>query len=43
MTAGPSSAVSLEPLANCQNVASLIFSYRYFFGKLAQLVTLPHS
>ena len=40
-TVGPSLAASLEPLAHCQNVASLSPSYRYYFGtcssELAQL------
>ena len=44
---GPSLADSLEPLAHCRNVASLIFFYRYYFGrcssKLAQLVPLHFS
>ena len=44
---GPSFAVSLEPLAHRQNVASLSLFYRYYFGrcssKLAQLVPLPYS
>ena len=43
MTVGPSLAASLEPLAHCQNVASL----RYYFGRcsseLTQLVPLPYS
>ena len=30
-TVGPSLAASLEPLAHCQNVASLSLFYRYFF------------
>ena len=46
-TAGPSLAASLEPLAHCQNVASLSLFYRYYFGRcsseLAQLVPLPYS
>ena len=29
---GPSLAASLEPLAHCQNVVSLSFFYRYYFG-----------
>ena len=45
--AGPSLAVSLEPLAHRQNVASLSLFYRYYFGRcsseLAQLVPLPFS
>ena len=44
---GPSLAVCLEPLAHCQNVASLSLFYRYYFGRcsseLAQLVSLPYS
>ena len=40
-TVGSSLAISLEPLTNCQNVASL----RYYFGgyslELAQMVPLP--
>ena len=43
----PSLAVCLEPLARCQNVASLSLFYRYYFGRfsseLAQLVSLPYS
>ena len=46
-TADPSLAASLEPLAHCQNVASLSLFYRYYFGRcsseLAQLVPLPFS
>ena len=46
-TVGPSIVASLEPLAHCQNVASLSLFYRYYFGKcsseLAQLVPLPYS
>ena len=46
-TVGPSLAASLEPLAHCQNVASLSLFYRYYFerysSKLAQLVPLPFS
>ena len=46
-TVGPSLAVSLEPLAHGQNVASLSLFYRYCFGRsfseLAQLVRLPFS
>ena len=46
-TAGSSLSASLEPLAHHQNVASLSFVYRYFFGRcsseLAQLVPLPYS
>ena len=45
---GPSQlAASLEPLAHRQNVASLSFFCRYYFGRcwseLAQLVALPYS
>ena len=44
---GPSFAAALEPLAHCQNVASLSLFYRYCFGRcsleLAQLVPLPFS
>ena len=44
---GPSLAASLEPLAHCRNVGSLILFYRYYFGRcsseLAQLVPLPFS
>ena len=44
---GPSFAASLEPLAHCQNVASLSLFYSYYFGRcsseLAQLVPLPFS
>ena len=40
-------AASLEPLAHCQNVASLSLFYRYYFGRcsseLAQLAPLPYS
>ena len=46
-TAGPSLAASPEPLAHCQNVASLSHFYRYYFGRssseLAQMVQLPFS
>ena len=46
-TAGPSLAASLEPLAQCLNVASLSLFYRYYFGRcsseLAQMVQLPYS
>ena len=46
-TVGPSLAACLEPLAHRGNVASLNFSYRYFFGRcsseLAELVPLPYS
>ena len=43
-TVDPSLAASLEPLAHCQNVASLSILYKYYFGRssseLAQLVLL---
>ena len=46
-TVGPSFATSLEPLANCQNTASLSLFCRYYFGRcsseLPQLVPLPFS
>ena len=46
-TVGPSLAASLEPLAHCQNVASLSLFYRYYFGRcsseMAELVPLPYS
>ena len=46
-TIGPSLAVSLEPLAHCQKVASSSLFFRYYFGRcsseLAQLVSLPYS
>ena len=46
-TFGPSLAASLEPLAHCQNIASLTLFYIYYFGRcsseLAQLVLLPYS
>ena len=46
-TVNPSLAVSLEPLAQCQNVASLSLFYRYYCGRcsseFAQLVPLPYS
>ena len=46
-TFGPSIAISLGPLAHCQNVASLSLFYMYYFGrcssKLVQLVSLPFS
>ena len=42
---GPSFVASLEPLAHCQNLASLSLLYKYYFGRcsseLAQLVPLP--
>ena len=47
MTVGPSLAPFLEALAHCQNVASLSFFYRYYFGRcsseLDQLVPLPFT
>ena len=43
-TAGASFTACLEPLAHCQNVASLSLFYRYYFGRcsseLAELVPL---
>ena len=44
---GPSLAASLEPLAHRQNVGSLNFIYRHYFGgrcssELAELVSLPY-
>ena len=46
-TADPSLAVSLEPLAHHQNVASLSLFYSYYFGRcsseLGQLVSFPYS
>ena len=46
-TVSPSLATSLEPLDHCQNVASLSFSYSYYFvrclSELAELVPLPRS
>ena len=46
-TIGPSLAVSLEPLAQGQNVTSLSLFYRYYCGRcssqLAQLASLPFS
>ena len=46
-TVVPSLASSLEPLAHCQNVASVSLFYRYYFGRysseLAQLVPPPYS
>ena len=46
-TFGPPLAASLEPLADCQNVAGLSIFYRYYFGRCssepAQLVPLPFS
>ena len=46
-TIGPSYTVYLEPLAQCQNVASLSLFYRHYFGRcspeLAKLVPFPYS
>ena len=46
-TVGPLLAASLEPLAHCQNVASLSLFYSYYFGRcsseLVQLVLLLYS
>ena len=46
-TVDPSFAASLEPLAHCQNVASLSLFYRYYFvrcsSELAQMAPLPFS
>ena len=46
MTAGPSLAISLEPIAHRQNVTSINLFYRYYFGrcssKWAKLVPLPY-
>ena len=46
-TVGPSLAVSLEPLAQGQNVTSLSLFYRYYCrrcsSQLAQLASLPFS
>ena len=46
-TVGPSLATSLEPLAHSPNVASLVFFFRYCFGRcsseLVQLAPLPYS
>ena len=42
----PSLAACLEPLAHCQNVASLSLFYRYYFGRCnwqAQPVPFPYS
>ena len=45
-TVDPSLAASVEPLAHCQNMASLSLFYRYYCGKcsckLTQLVLLPY-
>ena len=47
MTVGPSLATSLDPLAHCQNVASLSLFYRYYFSRcsseLDELVPLSFS
>ena len=48
-TDGPLLTTSLEPLAHCQNVASLSLFYRYYFGtcsclsELAELIPLLYS
>ena len=46
-TVGSLLAAFLEPLAHCQNVASLSLFYRYYFGRcsseLPELVPLPYS
>ena len=46
-TAGPSLAAALEPLAHCENVASLSLFYRYYFGRcsseLVELVPIHYS
>ena len=46
-TVGPLHPASLESLVHCQNVASLIFFYNYFFGRcsseLTQMVPLLFS
>ena len=46
-TVGPALAASLEPLAHYQNVASLSFFYRCYFGKclseMAHQVQLSYS
>ena len=46
-TTGPSLAVPLEPLAHCQNVATLSLFYRFYIGTCssepAKLVPLPFS
>ena len=45
-TVCPSLAASLDPLGHRQNLATLILSYRYYFGRFssqkAELVQLPH-
>ena len=46
-TVSPSLAASLEPLAHCQNVASLCLFYRFYYARcsseLTQLIPLPCS
>ena len=46
-TIGPSLAVPLEPLAHCQNVATLSLFYRFYIGTCssepAKLIPLPFS
>ena len=46
-TLGPSPATSREPLAHCQNIASLSLFYRYYFGRcsseLSLMVSVPYS
>ena len=46
-TVCPSLTVSLEPLAHCQNIASLSLFYRYYFGRcsseLSLMVSVPYS
>ena len=46
-TVGPSLAASIEPLAHCQNLASLSLFYGHYFGRcsseLAQLFPFPYS
>ena len=39
-TAGPLLAASLDPLALCQNVASMSLFYKYYLGK-SELAQLP--
>ena len=39
-TAGPSRAAFLEPLAYSQNVTSLSFFYRYYFGRRSAFLIL---
>ena len=38
-TVGPSLAASLEPLAHCQNVASLRLFCKYYFGRCSSVLT----